>query len=45
MKALPTHQRHSHMYDDLDTELPMLALGAVVLFVTTLAVYLYAATL
>lgn len=41
--SIPNH-RHSHLLSDLGPELPLLGLAGAVLFITTLAVYLYAAT-
>lgn len=43
MRLSPSYQRHN-VFQDISQELPFLALAGVVLFLTTLAVYLYAAT-
>ncbi|HVW66667.1 MAG TPA: hypothetical protein VHA78_02955 [Candidatus Peribacteraceae bacterium] len=43
MRLSPSYQRHS-IFRDISQELPFLALAGAVLFLTTLAVYLYAAT-
>jgi hypothetical protein len=43
MRLPATYEQHHHWHD-LDEMLPLLALGAVVFFITTLAVYLYAVT-
>lgn len=45
MRASYISQRHSHLLSDLGPELPLLGLAGAVLFITTLAVYLYAATM
>lgn len=45
MKLSFSDHRHSHLFSDLGPELPLLSLAGAVLFITTLAVYLYAATI
>ncbi|UPA22847.1 hypothetical protein K8942_01380 [Candidatus Peribacteria bacterium] len=44
MRLSYSDHRHSHFGSDLGPELPLLGLAGAVLFITTLAVYLYAAT-
>ncbi len=39
----PSSHRHISFMDDLGPELPFLVLGAILLVITSLAVYLYAA--
>lgn len=45
MRLTLEQHRHSHLLSDLDPTLPLLAFAGVMLSVTTLAVYLYAATM
>ncbi len=45
MTTFSVHQRHSHWAEDIGPQGPLLALAAVFLFITTLAVFLYASTL
>jgi hypothetical protein len=44
MKPSFFDHRHSHFLSDIAPELPLLAIAGTTLFITTLAVYLYAAT-
>ena len=45
MKDTIPSQRHFHFLSDISPELPLLALGGAAMCITTLAVYLYAATI